>query len=353
MLRHAEVAEADGSIYTAKPAQRVADGSLRVQGRRRGGVRARFTCHGFRFVEVTGLPGKPAATDLEGCVVGNAAVDAGTFHASDPMLDHLWSNIRWTLRGNLLTVPNRLSATRRAPGLDGRHRAFAQTAVFLRDVSGAFAKWIQDVRDAQADDGRYPDFAPHPYGRTSVHRDSRMGRRRVIVPWVAWLNYGDKRLVQAHLRLDAEVAREGPFEDQDLVWRKRARERLRRLLNGDTLVHEGWPKTGASTPGEVLATAYFAHSAKLVARMASAVGRTEDAKRCQTLFEGIRSAFQKAFLAEDGRVQGDSQGAYALALASTFSRGATIARDRPPRAEHREGLRRTPVRPVSRARSQR
>jgi alpha-L-rhamnosidase len=64
----------------------------------------------------------------------------------------------------------------------------------------------------------------------------------------------------------------------------------------------------------VLGTAYFARSAALVGKMAAAVGRTEDAKKCSELAEGIRAAFRKAFVSEDGKVAGDSQGAYALAL---------------------------------------
>jgi alpha-L-rhamnosidase len=44
----------------------------------------------------------------------------------------------------------------------GDIQAFAQTAAFNLDLAAFFSKWTQDIRDDQADDGRFPDFAPHP-----------------------------------------------------------------------------------------------------------------------------------------------------------------------------------------------
>jgi alpha-L-rhamnosidase len=314
-LRHAEMADADGSIYTANLRSAKQTDRYFCKGGGPETFEPRFTCHGFRYVEVQGLPAKPAAADLEGCVVGNSAPDAGTFHASDPMLDHLWSNIRWTLRGNLLTVPTDCPQRDERLGWMGDIGAFAQTAAFQRDLSGAFPKWIGDVRDAQADDGRYPDFAPHPYGKNERFTGTpAWGDAGVIVPFTAWTNYGDRRLVTSHLDSMLRWLQRIRAKNPDLVWRNDRGNDYGDWLNGDTLVREGWPKKGASTPGEVLGTAYFAHSARLVSKMAAAVGRTEDAKSCQELFEAVRSAFRKAFVADDGTIQGDSQGAYALAL---------------------------------------
>jgi alpha-L-rhamnosidase len=315
-LRHAEMAETDGSIYTANLRSAKQTDRYVCSGAGAEVFEPRFTYHGFRYVEVKGLPRKPALTDLEGCVVGNSARYAGTFKASDPLLAQIWSNIHWTLRGNMLTVPTDCPQRDERLGWMGDMASFAQTAVFQREVAGVFAKWIRDVRDAQADDGRYPDFAPHPYGKNDRFTGTpAWGDAGVIVPWVAYLNYDDRRLVEENLDSMLRWLERIRSKNEDLVWRNNRGNDYGDWLNGDTLVHEGWPKTGATTPGEVLGTAYFAHSAKLVAKMATAVGRAEDAKRCATLFDGIRAAFQKAFVSEDGRIQGDSQGGYALALA--------------------------------------
>jgi alpha-L-rhamnosidase len=67
-------------------------------------------------------------------------------------------------------------------------------------------------------------------------------------------------------------------------------------------------------PQEVFATAFFCHSTDLVARMAGAIGRQEEARKHAELSRQIRAAFNRAFVQSDGRIQGDTQAGYALAL---------------------------------------
>src|ERR687894_2929808 len=71
---------------------------------------------------------------------------------------------------------------------------------------------------------------------------------------------------------------------------------------------------GDFTPKELLATAYWAYDARLMAEMAAIIGRREDAKGYEDLFEGIRNAFNEAYVAPDGRLEGDTQTCYVLAL---------------------------------------
>src|ERR687894_1520609 len=71
---------------------------------------------------------------------------------------------------------------------------------------------------------------------------------------------------------------------------------------------------GDFTPKDLLATAYWAYDARLMAEMAEAIGRREDARGYEDLFEGIRDAFNEAYVAPHGRVKGDTQTCYALAL---------------------------------------
>ena len=75
-----------------------------------------------------------------------------------------------------------------------------------------------------------------------------------------------------------------------------------------------WLSIGADTPKEVLATAYYAYDTQLMAQMARALGKTDDAARYDTLFAHIKSAFNTAFVTPDGRVKGDTQTSYVLAL---------------------------------------
>lgn len=316
LLRHGEMAEPDGSIYTTNLRSATQTDRYVAKGAEGEVFEPRFTVHGFRYVEVAGLPAKPDLSDLTGCVVSNAAPRAGTFEASDPLLGRLWTNIDWSLRGNVLSVPTDCPQRDERLGWMGDIAAFAQTGAFERDLGSFFAKWLPDVRDAQAADGRYPDFAPHPFGKEVRFTGTpAWGDAGVIVPWIAYLNYADRRLVEEHLDSMIRWLEWIRSKNPDLVWRKDRGNDYGDWLNGDTLVREGWPKQGASMPRELLATAYFARSTALVAKMAKAVGRGDDAARLEELAQGIRAAFRKAFVAEDGTVQSGTQGACALALA--------------------------------------
>jgi hypothetical protein len=68
------------------------------------------------------------------------------------------------------------------------------------------------------------------------------------------------------------------------------------------------------TPKDLGATAFFAHSADLVSRMAHVLGHQDLADEYQKLFIGIKQAFNEHYVSQDGVLTSDSEGAYALAL---------------------------------------
>ncbi|MGG7377304.1 hypothetical protein ACQ7B2_00345, partial [Escherichia coli] len=75
----------------------------------------------------------------------------------------------WTLRDNLHSVPTDCPQRDERLGWTGDIQAFAGAACYFRDMAAFFRKWLRDLRDDQADDGRFPDFAPHPYDVNRSH----------------------------------------------------------------------------------------------------------------------------------------------------------------------------------------
>lgn len=316
-LRHAEVLNPDGTIYTANLRSAAQTDRFTLRG---GGAselfEPRFTYHGFRYVEVTGLHDTPAIEDVTGIAFCSAAPEAGRFDCSSPMLNRLMENIVWTQRANMMSVPTDCPQRDERLGWMGDILAFAQTACFNMDMAAFFTKWLPDVRDAQTDDGRYPDFAPHPYNpNTRFSGVPAWGDAGVFVPWCAYVNYGDRRLLKRHFesaRRWVDYVRE---KNPDLLWKNSRGNDYGDWLNADTLKLEGWPTAGAEAPKEVFATMFFARSTDLVARMADVLGRRDDAQRYRALAGQIRAAFNRAYVGPDGRIQGDTQAGYAIALA--------------------------------------
>lgn len=314
-LRHAETLKPDGQLYRDNLRGVPQEDRFILRGGRRESIEPQFTYHGFRYVEVRGLKYRPGIGDLTGCVVHSAAPETGRFTCSDPRWNRLWRAISWTLRGNLHSVPTDCPQRDERLGWMGDAQVFAQTACFSRGMGAFFDKWLQDIRDAQADNGRFPDFAPHPFGPNERFSGvPAWGDAGVFVPWRAYVNYGDRRILERHFDSARRWVEFVRGANPDLIWRHQRGNDYNDWLNGDTLKLEGWPRKGGMVPQPVFATAFFAESAALVARMAAVLGRSSEASEYGELAAKIRAAFNREFVKPDGTVEGDTQAGYALAL---------------------------------------
>ena len=315
-FRYAEVLNTDGGLYRdnlrgANQEDRyICDGA--------GVFEPHFTYHGFRYVEVTGLATCPSLNDLTGCVFHSSSPVTGAFNCSADLLNRIMTAIQWTQRGNMHSTPTDCPQRDERLGWMGDIQVFAQTAIYNMDMAAFFTKWLQDVRDAQADDGRFPDFAPHPYDSNSrFSGNPGWADAGVIVPWRAYVNYGDTRIVEESYasakRWIEYVHRHNP----NLIWleKRGALFVYGDWLNVDTFTKlADFPKGQAQVPIEVYATAFFAYSTQIVAKMAAVLKDQEAATRYERLASAIRDAFVQEFVTEDGKIRGDTQGGYSLAL---------------------------------------
>ena len=129
------------------------------------------------------------------------------------------------------------------------------------------------------------------------------GDAGVIVPWTLYGCYGDERLLERHYDAMKKWVTHIRSANPDLIRRNE--------LNNN---YGDWVAIGSETSKELLATAFFARDADLLARIARVLGRGDDASAYQALFENIRGAFIATYLDDEGRVLGDTQTGYVLAL---------------------------------------
>ena len=314
-LRHAEMTNPDGTVYTAnlRGAPQVDRFILRGNGEET--FEPHFTYHGFRYVELTGLRHRPRLGSLVAKVIHSAAPEAGRFECSNPAINQLMRNILWTERANLMSAPTDCPQRDERFGWMGDIQAFSQTAIFNLNLAPFLSKWLQDVRDDQAADGRFPDYAPHPGDPNAAVGAPAWADAGVIVPWRVYQNYADRRLLADHFDAARRWIEHLWRLNPDLIWAKGRNNDYNDWLNGDWIRQRDWPPKGASVPNDVFATAFFAHSAELVGRMAEVLGRHDEALRCLGLAQKIRTAFNERFVKPDGRIEGGTQAGYALALA--------------------------------------
>nr|MQY79590.1 Bacterial alpha-L-rhamnosidase [Bacteroidota bacterium] len=154
-LRHGEMLTMDGGIYVENLRMAKQEDIFLTNGKGENTFEPRFTYHGFRYVEVTGLSKKPTPEMLTGMVVASNADLTGKFECSNSNLNQIWKNTLWSQRGNMHSTPTDCPQRDERMGWMGDAQVFSQTAIFNMNMAAFFSKWIQDIRDAQQQDGRY------------------------------------------------------------------------------------------------------------------------------------------------------------------------------------------------------
>ncbi|HZM05511.1 MAG TPA: glycoside hydrolase family 78 protein [Candidatus Saccharimonadales bacterium] len=301
-LRFAERLNPDGSIYTTNLRGALATDTYICRGHGTETWEPRFTYHGFQYVEVTGLDKMPDKKTITGIALSSETTDAGKFSCSDPMLNRLAKNIYWTQRANFIDIPTDCPQRDERLGWMGDAQVYIRTATLNEDVQAFFTKWLVDVADGQRKDGEFPMVAP-----VKVAGDDggpAWADAGVICPWTVYEVYGDTRILEKHYD---SMAR---FID---FCKNRSTNNL--LPPKEFQCFGDWLNIKDETPKPVICTAYFAYSTKLMSRIATALGRTDDAAKYNDLFTRIRAAFQHAYVRTDGQIEGNTQTDYVLALA--------------------------------------
>jgi len=300
VLRHGEVMS-EGRLYTEN--LRTAEATDVVIGNGSDCVfEPSFTLHGFRFAEIVTSGPAPEPADVEAVVLYSDLKQAGSLVTSSPDVNQLLSNIEWGLRGNYVSVPTDCPQRDERLGWLADAQVFLPTATYLAEVDAFMTQWLRDVRYAQSPHGSFADVAPVV---TNFFGDGApaWADGGVIIPWQLYRTYGDRRLLAESFESMARYADFLVAANPDLIWTRRVGNHY-----GD------WLQVNADTPRPVMATAYLAHSLELVGRAAAVVAPAR-AQRYRELADGAKAAFVAAFVQPDGRIQGDTQTGYLLALA--------------------------------------
>ena len=286
-FRFAEVLNPDGTLYTTNLRQAKATDYYTFKGEGEEVWEPKFTFHGFRYVEVSDYPGTATRDTVTGIVIYSEMPPTGDFTSSDPYLNQLQHNILWGQKGNFLDVPTDCPQRDERLGWTGDIQVFLRTAAFNMDVAGFMTKWLQDLLDAQSEDGIVPSVAPNVPG---IPQDGgpAWSDAIVICPWTLYLTYGDQRIL--------EMTYSGMVKFMDFLLRT-SPGYIRCAPE-----YEGWPGYGdwlsinADTPRDLIGSAFFAYDAKLMAKIAEVLEKPDDAAHYQHLFEQIKQAFGKRYL---------------------------------------------------------
>lgn len=191
---------------------------------------------------------------------------------------------------------------------------FAQTSMFNRDMAAFYNKWMLDILDAQSERGT---FLTLPHIRLLTRNTLPMppvGPMLLLLPYLMYLNYGDKNILEKHFEAYCRYIENIRRNNPALIWRSGLGLNYGDWLNGNTIRAEGFPRTGAQIPSEVFSTIMFYNSVNTLTEIARVIGKEEGAENYSKLAAEIKEAFIEEFVDAEGKIEGDAQSCYAMAL---------------------------------------
>ncbi len=308
-IRHGEMLEPNGHLYTANLRSAECIDFYTCHSSEAETWEPRFTFHGFRYVEVA-AHGECELINVTGVVIHSDTPETGSFECSDPMINQLQHNIQWGQRGNFLEVPTDCPQRDERLGWTGDAQVFIRTAAFNMQVAGFFNKWQQDITDSQTERGSIPMVIPN--AGCGPDGGAAWADAAVICPWTVYLCYGDKQVLAEHYDSMAKFAGFLQVSSRDGL---RGMKDLKANPGfGDWLALDGSGKTEGGTPKDLISTAFFAYTTRLMSTIATVLGKSDDAAKYAQVADTAKAAFQKRFVTPAGIVAAQTQTSYVLSL---------------------------------------
>ena len=271
----------------------------------------KYCVQGFRYVKLENWPEEVKAEHFQAIAVYSDMEVTAEFHCSSPNVEKLVKNTLWSMKGNFLDVPTDCPTRERAPWV-GDAQLFFNTGCYFMDFTAFFKKWMRDVFDDQAPDGKVYNIVPrgaaHGGMNEFVEGSSGWTDAGILIPYRYWRHFGDTKLIKdcyGSMQRLAEfmISRMGDTSDPELDRKLEPNEYRQYIVT--TGFHFGeWNEPGSTSMDVTLpkyeeATAYLAYSLRCLAEMAEAIGEQQDAERYQRISENAKKAYQYYFIKND------------------------------------------------------
>ncbi|MBB3113142.1 alpha-L-rhamnosidase [Paenibacillus phyllosphaerae] len=304
-VRYAEGLNPDGTInsgsieagWLADPQSQYDE--YRLSGDGEESYQPAFSCHGFRYVEVSGYPGNLTEDRITAKVIHSDILNGSEFTCANELLSRLQHGAVWSFRSNLVSVPYDCP-TRERQGWLGDAHCHSEADCYNFDMAAFYDKWFDDIADSQLENGIVPLICPsegHEYAL-----DMPWAAAVIFIPWDYYMAYGDKAFLSKHYAMMQNCLNS-----------------FRHHLESGYLLHNSllfgdWFGSAADISKSYLATAYYYRCLALMARIAEELVHSEDAAVYARLALSVRDGINAAFLRNGSYYDTNTQTANALAL---------------------------------------
>lgn len=258
----------------------------------------RFTFRGYRYIEISGVTEAPQLSQVRTVQLSSLKALTGNVRTSNPMVNQFLDNVRRSQLANFISVPTDCPQRNERMGWDGDTEIFSRTASFNSDVRLFYYRYLDAMRDLQVD-GKYPDIAPVGGGFGGYTYESA----GLIVTWEVYQQYGDVQVIRDN------------YEAMKAFMDYSARIDVDGSLTGGVMTLGDW-LSPEETDLDLICYAFYGYNARIMSKMAAAIGKMDDACAYDALYLRIKAYWNDRFVDKDTlKTKDDTQCSYALPLA--------------------------------------
>lgn len=312
-IRHGEILNADGSLYTAN--LRKAKATIVYHaGAEKKKYRPRFTYMGFRYMELSGAAYQPGM--IRAYALHTEMERTGYFSCENPLVQKLYENQVWGQKSNYVEVPTDCPQRDERMGYTGDGQVFALTGAYNFNTDAFWKNFLRDLELGQLDNtegyvcATVPQTGPAGIGFISM---LGWGNAVTILPEMMYRQFGDEEALPRQyesmkLFVEAEIRRMGK----------------KNLWIGPSL--GDWLAMGKGIAWQAMhnnpvSNAFIVHDLKTISETAERLGKREDAARYRRQLAATTDAYIKKFVSKKGIVAKDYQSAYIMALKFVLPEG--------------------------------
>lgn len=312
-IRHGEILNADGSLYTAN--LRKAKATIVYHaGAEKKKYRPRFTYMGFRYMELSGAAYQPGM--IRAYALHTEMKRTGYFSCENPLVQKLYENQVWGQKSNYVEVPTDCPQRDERMGYTGDGQVFALTGAYNFNTDAFWKNFLRDLELGQLDNtegyvcATVPQTGPAGIGFISM---LGWGNAVTILPEMMYRQFGDEEALPRQyesmkLFVEAEIRKMGK----------------KNLWIGPSL--GDWLAMGKGIAWQAMhnnpvSNAFIVHDLKVISETAERLGKREDAARYRRQLAATTDAYIKKFVSKNGIVAKDYQSAYIMALKYVLPEG--------------------------------
>lgn len=242
-----------------------------------------FTFSGFRYVEVTGFPGKPDLSSIEGLRMNSDLRETGSFECSNSMFNQIQEMTKWTFLSNVFSIQSDCPA-REKLGYGADIVTTADAFSYNFDMSNFYRKVVQDFVNDVRPNGGMSECAPN----IGIN-DQSMGDETGSPGWqlafpfgmrLLYNYYGDQTILSKHYKtLKQQV---------DYMHSVSPGYIVEKCISDHASID--------AKPVALSATAFYYHHVLILHEFAVLLQKNDDAEKYQKLATEISKAFVSRFL---------------------------------------------------------